>query len=82
MAIQRTGKVWHFSLSNETPWETILSIHYAETQNLPQVVSIQNPYNLLNRTFEFGLGEIAHREQIELLAYSPLAFGVFSGMYL
>mgnify|MGYP002007821251 CR=1 FL=1 len=53
-----------------------------ETQNKPRVVSIQNPYNLLNRTFEFGLAEIAHREQIGLLAYSPLAFGVFCGMYL
>jgi aryl-alcohol dehydrogenase-like predicted oxidoreductase len=57
-------------------------LHYAETQHLPRVVSIQNPYNLLNRTFEIGLAEIAHREQVGLLAYSPLAFGALSGKYL
>ena len=46
------------------------------------MVSIQNPYKLLNRTFEIGLAEIAHREQVGLLAYSPLAFGALSGKYL
>ena len=56
-------------------------LHFSETQNLPRVVSIQNPYNLLNRTFEIGLAEIAHREQVGLLAYSPLAFGALSGKY-
>jgi aryl-alcohol dehydrogenase-like predicted oxidoreductase len=81
-AIQKTGKVRHFGLSNETPWGTMRFLHYAETKNLPRVVSIQNPYNLLNRTFEIGLAEIAHREQVGLLAYSPLAFGALSGKYL
>ncbi|MGA1165783.1 MAG: NADP(H)-dependent aldo-keto reductase [bacterium] len=81
-AIQKTGKVRHFGLSNETPWGTMRFLHFSETQNLPRVVSIQNPYNLLNRTFEIGLAEIAHREQVGLLAYSPLAFGALSGKYL
>jgi aryl-alcohol dehydrogenase-like predicted oxidoreductase len=54
----------------------------AEQKHLPRVVSIQNPYNLLNRSFEVGLAEIAHREDVGLLAYSPLAFGVLSGKYL
>ena len=81
-AIRQTGKVRHFGLSNETPWGTMRFVHYAETKNLPRVVSIQNPYNLLNRTFEIGLAEVAHREHVGLLAYSPLAFGVLSGKYL
>ena len=79
---QQQGKVRHFGISNETPWGTMKFIHCAQTMNLPQMVSIQNPYNLLNRTFESGLAEIAHREQIGLLAYSPLAFGMLSGKYL
>ncbi|NTV11534.1 MAG: aldo/keto reductase, partial [Zoogloea sp.] len=57
-------------------------LHLAETRGLPRVVSIQNPYSLLNRTFEIGLAEIAIREQAGLLAYSPLAFGVLTGKYL
>jgi aryl-alcohol dehydrogenase-like predicted oxidoreductase len=57
-------------------------LHHAEVDGLPRPVSIQNPYNLLNRSFEIGLSEIAHREQLGLLAYSPLAFGVLSGKYL
>jgi len=54
----------------------------AQQLNLPRAVSIQNPYNLLNRSFEIGLAEIAHREDLGLLAYSPLGFGVLSGKYL
>lgn len=54
----------------------------AEKHGLPRIVSIQNPYSLLNRTFEVGLAEFSHREQVGLLAYSPLAFGVLSGKYL
>jgi aryl-alcohol dehydrogenase-like predicted oxidoreductase len=57
-------------------------LHLAQTRELPRVVSIQNPYNLLNRSFEVGLAEIAHREACGLLAYSPMAFGVLSGKYL
>ena len=78
----RDGKVRHIGLSNETPWGTMTFIRLAEQLGLPRVVSIQNPYNLLNRTFEVGLAEIAHREDVGLLAYSPLAFGVLSGKYL
>lgn len=53
----------------------------AERLGLPRMVSIQNPYNLLNRTFEIGLAEVSHREEVGLLAYSPLAFGMLSGKY-
>lgn len=76
------GKVRHIGLSNETPWGAMRYLHLADTLGLPRPVSIQNPYNLLNRSFEVGLAEIAHRENIGLLAYSPLAFGVLSGKYL
>jgi aryl-alcohol dehydrogenase-like predicted oxidoreductase len=55
--------------------------HLAEVHNLPRMVSIQNPYSLLNRTFEVGLSEVAMREQTGLLAYSPMAFGLLSGKY-
>ncbi len=78
----KQGKVRQIGLSNETPWGTQRFLHLAETLNLPRAVSIQNPYSLLNRTFEVGLAEIAIREQIGLLAYSPLAFGVLTGKYL
>lgn len=78
----KAGKVRHIGLSNETPWGTQRFLHLAQTRGWPRAVSIQNPYNLLNRTFEIGLAEIALREQIGLLAYSPLAFGVLSGKYL
>lgn len=54
----------------------------AEWLGLPRVASVQNPYNLLNRSFEVGLAEIAHRENVGLLAYSPLAFGTLSGKYV
>ena len=78
----RAGKVRHVGLSNETPWGVMRFLAAAEAAGLPRVVSIQNPYNLLNRSFEVGLAEIAHREQVGLLAYSPMAFGVLSGKYL
>lgn len=80
--IVKSGKVRHIGLSNETPWGTMRFIATAEAGNQPRIVSIQNPYNLLNRSFEIGLAEIAHRENVGLLAYSPLAFGVLSGKYL
>lgn len=80
--IVASGKVRYIGISNETPWGAMRLLHLAEQLNLPRIVSIQNPYNLLNRTFEIGLAEIAHREQLGLLAYSPLAFGVLSGKYL
>lgn len=78
----KAGKIRQAGLSNETPWGTMRYVMAAETRGLPRVASIQNPYNLLNRSFEVGLAEIAHREQVGLLAYSPLAFGVLSGKYL
>lgn len=76
------GKVRYIGLSNETPWGVLECLRLAREENLPRIISIQNPYNLLNRTFEVGLAEIALREQVDLLAYSPLAFGVLSGKYL
>lgn len=76
------GKVRHIGLSNETPWGMMTFLRLAEQHGLARPVSIQNPYNLLNRTFEIGLAEAALRERCGLLAYSPLAFGVLSGKYL
>ncbi|TVQ92424.1 MAG: NADP(H)-dependent aldo-keto reductase [Chromatiaceae bacterium] len=78
----QAGKVRHIGLSNETPWGTMHALALAARDGLPRVQSIQNPYSLLNRTFEIGLAEIALREQCGLLAYSPLGFGVLSGKYL
>lgn len=77
-----SGKVRAIGLSNETPWGVMSFLEIARREGLPVVASIQNPYSLLNRTFEIGLAEIAHREAVGLLAYSPLAFGVLSGKYL
>ena len=76
------GKIRHIGVSNETPWGVMDYLRAAEHHDLPRIVSIQNPYNLLNRTFEIGLAEFAHREQCGLLAYSPLGFGVLTGKYL
>lgn len=73
----KTGKIRHVGLSNETPW----GMHRALMHNNPRVVSIQNPYNLLNRSFEVGLAEMAIKEKVGLLAYSPLAFGMLTGKY-
>ncbi|MDH5785536.1 MAG: NADP(H)-dependent aldo-keto reductase [Chromatiales bacterium] len=76
------GKVRTIGLSNETPWGVMKFLQVAERLGLPRVVSVQNPYSLLNRSFEVGLAEIAHREGTGLLAYSPLGFGVLSGKYI
>ena len=78
----RAGKVRHIGLSNETPWGLHRYLQIAEQRGLARVVSIQNPYSLLNRTFEIGLAEISIREDVGLLAYSPLGFGVLSGKFL
>ncbi|MBZ2167272.1 NADP(H)-dependent aldo-keto reductase [Marinobacter sp. F4216] len=78
----REGKVRHVGLSNETPWGTMEYLRLSRENDWPRPVSIQNPYNLLNRSFEVGLAEVAHREGVGLLAYSPLAFGMLSGKYL
>ena len=78
----QAGKIRHVGLSNETPWGVCQFTRTAEEAGLPRVVSIQNAYNLLNRTFEFGLAETCHREQLGLLAYSPLGFGTLTGKYI
>jgi len=75
------GKVRAVGVSNETPWGTMRHVMAAESQGLPRIASIQNAYNLLNRTFEIGLSEISHREEVGLLAYSPLAQGYLTGKY-
>ncbi|MEO5862342.1 MAG: aldo/keto reductase [Burkholderiales bacterium] len=83
LAVQvKSGKIRYVGLSNETPWGLCQFTRMAEQHNLPRVVSIQNAYSLLNRTFEYGLAEACHRENVGLLAYSPLAFGHLTGKYL
>lgn len=77
----RSGKVRHIGISNETAWGVAEFLKVSERLGLQRIVSIQNPYNLINRAFEIGLHEMCHREQVSLLAYSPLAFGLLSGKY-
>jgi aryl-alcohol dehydrogenase-like predicted oxidoreductase len=77
----KSGKIRSFGLSNETPWGAMKFLQIAEREGLPKFESIQNPYSLLNRSFEVGLAEIAHRENVGLLAYSPLAMGLLTGKY-
>jgi aryl-alcohol dehydrogenase-like predicted oxidoreductase len=77
----KAGKIRHIGLSNDTPWGTMKFLQLAESRGWPRAVSIQNPYNLLNRSFEVGLAEVAIRERCGLLAYSPMAFGMLSGKY-
>jgi aryl-alcohol dehydrogenase-like predicted oxidoreductase len=78
----KQGKINHIGLSNETPWGVMRFLEESKYQNLPRIKTIQNPYSLLNRTFESGLAEICIRENVGLLAYSPMGFGVLSGKYL
>jgi aryl-alcohol dehydrogenase-like predicted oxidoreductase len=78
----RAGKVRHVGVSNETPWGLHRYLQLAEQRGLPRLVSIQNPYSLLNRSFEVGLAEMAIKEEVGLLAYSPLGFGVLTGKFL
>jgi aryl-alcohol dehydrogenase-like predicted oxidoreductase len=77
----KIGKIGHWGLSNENPWGIMRTCSLAQMHGLPRPVSIQNPYNLLNRSFEVGLAEMAIRENIGLLAYSPMAFGLLSGKF-
>lgn len=79
--LQAAGKVRYFGLSNETSWGAMKFLQIAEARGLPRIATIQNSYNLINRTFDGGLSEICHREEVRLLAYSPLAFGRLSGKY-
>ncbi len=78
----RAGKIRHIGLSNETPWGVMRFLALSESRGWPRIVSVQNPFNLLNRSYEVGLAEISERERCGLLAYSPLGFGVLSGKYL
>ncbi len=77
----KSGKVRHIGISNETAWGTNQYLKFAEQKKIARIVSIQNAYNFLNRGFEAGLSEIAIREKVGLLAYSPLASGYLSGKY-
>lgn len=77
----KQGRIRYIGLSNETPWGTMKFLQLAEQMGLEKFVSVQNPYNLLNRTYEIGMSEIAHYEGIGLLAYSPLAFGYLTGKF-
>ncbi len=81
-ALVREGKIRHFGVSNETPWGTMKHLELADAGKAPRIVSIQNAYSLLNRSFEIGHSEIAMRENVGLLAYSPLGMGVLAGKYL
>ena len=78
----RAGKIRYIGVSNETAWGVMRYLQLAEKHELPRIVNIQNPYSLLNRSFEVGLAEISQHEGVELLAYSSLAFGTLSGKYL
>lgn len=78
----REGKIRHVGLSNESAWGTMTFLREADARGLPRVVSLQNAYSLLNRTYETGLAEISLRENVSLLGYSPLAQGYLTGKYL
>jgi aryl-alcohol dehydrogenase-like predicted oxidoreductase len=78
----KEGKIKHIGVSNETPWGIMRFLEESKYHHLPRIKTIQNPYSLLNRLFENGSAEICARENVGLLAYSPLAFGVLSGKYL
>lgn len=77
----KAGKIRTYGLSNETPWGLMESCRVAKARGMAPPVSVQNPYNLLNRTYEIGLAEMSYRENMGLLAYSPLAFGMLTGKY-
>lgn len=76
------GKINHIGISNETPWGIMRFLEESKYHNLPKIKTIQNPYSLLSRLFEGGSAEVCMRENVGLLAYSPLAFGILSGKYL
>ena len=76
-----SGKIRYVGLSNETPWGVMKYLKLSKDKDLPRMMSIQNPYSLLNRSYEVGLAEISIREKIGCLAYSPLASGYLSGKY-
>jgi len=79
--IVQSGKVGTIGLSNETPWGTMKFLELADREGLPRIESIQNPYSLLNRTYEIAMAEVSQREDVGLLAYSPLGMGLLTGKY-
>jgi len=78
----KQGKIRNIGVSNETPWGLMRFLEESKKHDLPRMATIQNPYSLVNRSFEVGLSEVCHRENVGLLAYSPLAFGVLTGKFL
>ena len=78
----RSGRVRYIGISNETPWGTNKYLSLAKENGFERIVSIQNPYSLLNRIYDVGLAEISQHENISLLAYSPLGFGQLTGKYI
>jgi aryl-alcohol dehydrogenase-like predicted oxidoreductase len=78
----KEGKIKHIGLSNETPWGTMKYLQASEQYNLPRPVTIQNSYSLIHRAYEVGMSEVSMRENVGLLAYSPLAQGILTGKYL
>ena len=78
----KAGKIRHFGLSNESAWGTMTFLKHADAKGLARVQSVQNAYNLLNRTYEVALAEVTMQENVSLLAYSPLAQGYLTGKYL
>jgi len=79
--IKKSGKIRHYGISNETPWGTMQWHNESDKKGFDRMASVQNAYNLLNRTFEYGMAEMAIREKCGLLSYSPLAFGWLSGKF-
>jgi aryl-alcohol dehydrogenase-like predicted oxidoreductase len=77
----KQGKIRYVGLSNETPWGLSKFLEISKIKKLPRMMSVQNPYSLLCRTYEIGLSEISIREKSGLLAYSPLAGGFLTGKY-
>ena len=77
----KDGKIRYIGISNETAWGLTKFLEISKLKDLPKMMSVQNPYNLLNRSYEIGLAEVSIREKSGLLAYSPLAFGFLSGKY-
>ncbi|GAA4246291.1 aldo/keto reductase [Winogradskyella damuponensis] len=80
--IIKSGKIRQVGISNEKAWGTMRYLEESKTHHLPRMITVQNAYSLINRVFEGDMAEVAHREHIGLLAYSPMAFGVLSGKYI
>jgi len=78
----KAGKIRHIGLSNESPWGTMRYLEESKQKGLPRMITIQNSYSLIHRLFEIGMSEVCLKENIGLIPYSPMAFGVLSGKYL